>query len=118
MDLLCYLTSSMSDTFRVCSNSGFSTPYFCFLIRLSVAAPAGVLHLLHRFVDGLLHAKRVGPLAWREVLKAFEMRGEKRAGSRRRPELCGHELATLILPLLRVGRDFLHRVHQQIGEIW
>src|SRR5262245_59001023 len=108
----------MSDISRVLSNSGFSPPYFCFLIRASVAAPAGVFHLLHRFVDGFLHAKRVSALAEREVLKALKMRDDERARGGRRPKFCCHELATLVLPLLRDGRHLLHRVHQQIGEVW
>ncbi len=32
-----------------------------------------IVQLLHRFFDGLLHAERVGPLPWREVLQAFDL---------------------------------------------
>jgi hypothetical protein len=39
----------------------------------SVAAAAGILRFLHRFLDGFLHAKCVSSLARREVLKALEM---------------------------------------------
>ena len=50
-----------------------------------VAAAVGVVHLLHGFVDGLLHAERVGTLAGRVFLQALQVRRQKRRGGGWRP---------------------------------
>src|SRR5262249_38918040 len=103
-----------------CSNrllgSPFVTPdvYFASLI----AAASGAVQLLHRPLDRLLHTESVGCLTWRIILQALEVSSEKRAGSRRRPQLLSNELAPLIRISWRVGCYLLSRIHQQVRDVW
>src|SRR5262249_11675607 len=84
------------------------------IIEHRLVTAALVLHLLHGLVDRLLHAQRVGTLAWRIVLQGLEVSREEGAGCGRRPELLGEELELLfvsgiLLAVLSGTRSTAHR---------